>query len=58
MIWKTRLLWLNLKWWVYWRVIEALGLEEWADQRWYQRYENSKEYWWIGKADDKHPTPS
>ncbi len=35
-LWNIRNVLLNLKWWVYWRIVEALGLTEWADHRWYE----------------------
>ena len=35
---KLRSWYLNLKWIILWAVIYALGLEAWADERWYRRY--------------------
>lgn len=36
-LWKLRTKYYNLKWTALWFVIETLGLEEWADRRWYKR---------------------
>lgn len=38
MLWKIRTKYLNLKWDILWPIIEALGLEEWADRRWHQKF--------------------
>ncbi len=37
--WKLRTKYYNVKWTVLWFIINALGLEEWADRQWYKRNE-------------------
>ena len=39
-LWKLRIFYLNVKWTIYWLVIYTLNLEEWADDRWYRRYQS------------------
>jgi hypothetical protein len=41
-LWKLKIKWLNLKWFVLWRVFEFFGLEKRLDEWWYKReiYDN------------------
>ena len=35
LLWKMRILWLGIKWSVYWRIVYVLGIAEQADEQWF-----------------------